>query len=269
MERVQSTLRELAKALKSLPGGSAPEWVHKLRTAIRRVEAIAAALPQEGKKPARRLLRAIEPVRKASGEVRDLDVLRIKTRKLARRAPREGIERLIGRIESDRERSAVKLRRAFERRCEDARKHLKQYAKQLGEELGAANSGGKGNGLPIEEMHAAAMESLRELGAWPPLEEANLHGFRLKVKRLRYILQMDAESEPALLETLGLVQRRVGDWHDWLQLETLARATLDAEQDAALLERIGKTTKRRFNQAMKAANGFRGKYLTAPRATGI
>jgi hypothetical protein len=52
-------------------------------------------------------------------------------------------------------------------------------------------------------------------------------------------------------------------------LETLARATLDAEQDAALLERIGKTTKRRFNQAMKAANGFRGKYLTAPRATGI
>ena len=44
LERVRKTLRELNRTLKSLPGDPAPEEIHKLRTATRRVEAIAAVL---------------------------------------------------------------------------------------------------------------------------------------------------------------------------------------------------------------------------------
>ena len=75
LERVRKALRELGKSLESLNGDSAPEDVHKLRTASRRVEAIAGVLGAADGKKSRRLVKAIEPVRKAAGGVRDMDVL--------------------------------------------------------------------------------------------------------------------------------------------------------------------------------------------------
>jgi CHAD domain-containing protein len=112
------------------------------------------------------------------------------------------------------------------------------------------------------------MDVMRELGDWTPLEADNLHEFRLKVKQLRYTLQLDAQSDAALVEALGDVQRRIGDWHDWHQLEQIARQALLLEEDRALLDRIGETVKRRFDRALAAANALRGKYLNIPPAMG-
>ena len=36
------------------------------------------------------------------------------------------------------------------------------------------------------------------------------------------------------------MQRRIGDWHDWQQLDEIAREILDPERDGALLTRIGR-----------------------------
>jgi CHAD domain-containing protein len=110
---------------------------------------------------------------------------------------------------------------------------------------------------------------VRELGEWPPLSTENIHSFRLKVKELRYILQLSADADSSLLETLGDVQRLIGDWHDWQQLEEIARELLNTERDGVLLTRIGETSRKRFNQALKAANTLRGKYLTMPFAQGV
>ncbi len=88
LERARKAVRELGKTLKSLPSDPPPREVHKLRTATRRVEAIAAVLaPVEGKE-SRRLLKSIEPVRKAAGGVREMDVLIGNARKLARHSRR-------------------------------------------------------------------------------------------------------------------------------------------------------------------------------------
>jgi hypothetical protein len=46
LERARKAVRELNKTLKNLPADPPPNEVHKLRTASRRVEAIAAALAQ-------------------------------------------------------------------------------------------------------------------------------------------------------------------------------------------------------------------------------
>ena len=94
--------------------------------------------------------------------------------------------------------------------------------------------------------------------------------FRLKVKVLRYILQLsgDANSGPGRV-TLGNCQCRIGDWHDWQQLEEIAGQLLSMERDGALLTRIGSISNRKFHQALKAANTLRGKYLTMPFAQGI
>jgi CHAD domain-containing protein len=120
-----------------------------------------------------------------------------------------------------------------------------------------------------EGIHAAAMIVVRELGEWPPFNAENIHAFRLKVKVLRYILQLSGDANSSLEETLGNVQRRIGDWHDWQQLEEIAGQLLNMERDGALLMRIGSISSRKFHQALKAANTLRGKYLTMPLAQGV
>ena len=100
------------------------------------------------------------------------------------------------------------------------------------------------------------------------LNAENIHAFRLKVKELRYILQLSDDANSELGEALGNVQRRVGDWHDWHQLHEIASEILIPERDLALLERIDETTKRKFDQALAAANRLRGKYLSMPVAQG-
>jgi CHAD domain-containing protein len=270
-ERAHKALRELSKSLKSLHGDLLPKNVHKLRTATRRVEAIAAAMPPTDGKKSNRLLKSIEPVRKAAGGVRDMDVLIANARKLARYAKGDSLNRLLAALADARQQNAEELRHALERDRGDARTNLKHYARLVRSELSDANSAAQNgkHGPAHDSFHAQAANVTRELAEWPPLNESNIHEFRLKVKQLRYIQQLDADADPAFAEALGDVQRRIGDWHDWQQLEEIARQLLHPERDAALLARISQTTKRRYARAIAAANALRAKYLAAPLAVGI
>ncbi|HLI03494.1 MAG TPA: CHAD domain-containing protein, partial [Terracidiphilus sp.] len=86
-DRIERPLRQMRNLLKLLPDDPAPEQVHMLRTRARRIEAVAAALEPVSGKAARQLVKAIRPVRKAAGGVRDMDVL---TQELLA-MPRDGI----------------------------------------------------------------------------------------------------------------------------------------------------------------------------------
>jgi len=269
LERVRKALRDLGKILKNLPEDPAPKDVHKLRTTTRRVEAIAAVLsPGDGKK-SRRLLKPIEPVRKAAGDVRDMDVLAANARRLARYSAGESLTRLLQHLTTARQQYAVGLHTAVNHKRKAARQNLKDFAKLVKPAM--APAGASQNGQPElshEGVQASAMNLRRELAAWPPLDAGNVHAFRLKVKELRYTLQLDANADPALVDTLTDVQRRIGDWHDWQQLAEIAREVLLTKEDAALRQRIETTAKRKLDRALTAANGLRGKYLAAPLATG-
>lgn len=270
LKQARKALRELSKSLKSLSSDTAPKAVHKLRTVSRRVEALAAVLSVGDRKQVRRLLQSIKPVRKAAGGVREVDALMAHARKLARVAGGDSLARLAEHLAGLRQEKAGELRRVLKRRRKTSRERLKQYSKLVKSALdGARPAAPRQPGLSLEKVRTAAMALLWELGAWPPLDEGNLHAFRLKVKLLRYTQQLDAEAEPSLVEALREVQGRVGDWHDWQQLEETAREVLDAERDAALLDRVSRTTKRRLAQALSAANRLRGRYLAMPQATGV
>lgn len=267
LERVRKALRELSRTLKSLPGDPPPKEVHKLRTTTRRVEAIAAALPLNGGKISRRLLKSIEAIRKAAGSVRDMDVLFANARRLARYSAGDSLSRLLGHLESARRQYAAELLHALSHKRKSARENLKDYAKLVRSALPPADSGASQNGhfaQTQESVHSSAINLARELGEWPPLDASNIHAFRLKVKELRYTLQLDADADPALIDALTDVQRRIGDWHDWQQLGEIAHEVLEAERDAALLERIDRITRRKSERAFTSANGLRGKYLSAP-----
>ena len=274
LERARKAVRELNKTLKNLPSDSSPppKQVHNLRTASRRVEAIAAALAQVEGGESRRALKTIEPIRKAAGGVREMDVLLANARRLARTSAGDSLTRLVEHLQRARQQNAVVLRRALARRRVAARESLKQYSRFIRSALDSRKSTASANGLPAhwhEGVHAAAMNVVRELGEWPPFNAENIHAFRLKVKVLRYILQLSGDANSALEETLGNVQRRIGDWHDWQQLEEIAGQLLSMERDGALLTRISAISSRKFHQALKAANTLRGKYLTMPLAQGI
>ena len=271
LERVRKALRELGKSLESLHGESAPKDVHKLRTASRRVEAIAGVLQAVDGKKSRRLVKSIEPVRKAAGGVRDMDVLLADARKLARYCDGESLGHLVEHLETARQQYAGELQHALHHRRKAVLADLKEYSKfvaSAAKHAQSASSSGADANQSQENIHSSAMDVMRELGDWQPLEAENLHEFRLKVKQLRYTLQLDAQSDAALVEALGDVQRRIGDWHDWHQLEQIARQALLLEEDRALLDRIGETVKRRFDRALAAANALRGKYLNIPPAMG-
>ncbi len=272
LERVRKALRELGKSLQSLNGDSAPKDVHKLRTASRRVEAIAGVLGAAGGKKSRRLVESIEPVRKAAGGVRDMDVLLADTRKLARDARGESLTRLVAYLKIVRQQNAEELQHALHHRHKAVLEDIKEYSRfvssVLKREKSTSRSGVDSN-QNQEIIHSSARNVLRELGDWKPLDAGNLHEFRLKVKLLRYTLQLDANADPALVEALGDVQRRIGDWHDWQQLEEIACQILVDEKDRALLDRIANTVKRSFDRALTAAHALRGRYLNMPLAIGV
>ncbi len=266
LERVRKALRELGKSLASLRGDFAPQSVHKLRTASRRVEAAAVVLETAHPKKSRRLVKAIEPVRKAAGEVRNMDVLLAIARKLERHCAGESLDPLLAHLETARQQNAGELARVLRRR-QAVRKDLKEYFRLVSSALKHASSSAKAN-QNQEKIHAAAMGVIRELGGWQPFDAGNLHGFRLKVKELRYTLQLDADADAGLVEALGDVQRRIGDWHDWQQFKEIAHQVLVLERDRPLLDRIDKTTRRRFDRALAAAHALRGRYLAMPPAIG-
>lgn len=228
LERARKALRELSKTLKSLPMDPPPSEVHKLRTTTRRVEAIVSVLAQLEGKESRRLLKSIEPVRKAAGGVREMDVMISNARKLARQATGDSlarlpgdsvarfrddsVARLIDQLQIARLQNSAELRRAIGRGRDSARENLTEYIRLVRAESARAKRSASTKGSAENDgIHTAASNVLRELGEWPPLNAENIHQFRLKVKMLRYILQLSADANPRLADALGNVQRRIGD----------------------------------------------------------
>jgi CHAD domain-containing protein len=272
LERVRKTLRELGKSLESLSGDFAPKDVHKLRTASRRVAAIACVLEAADQKKSRRagksIVKSIEPIRKAAGGVRDMDALLADARKLARYSDGESLGHLVEHLKTARQQYAGELQHELHHRRKAVLEDLKEYSRFVASLAKHARSSSRSGAPALDEIHSSAMNVIRELGDWKSLDADNLHEFRLKVKQLRYTLQLDAQADPSLLEALGDVQRGAGDWHDWHQLEQIAREVLLHDKDRVLLDRISETVKRRFHLALASANALRGKYLNMPPPMG-
>jgi CHAD domain-containing protein len=105
-----------------------------------------------------------------------------------------------------------------------------------------------------------------ELANWPKLTEKNIHPFRLKVKELRYILQLAKGSNSKFIKALGEVKDQIGAWHDWIELATIAKNTLKHGGECVLNRQIQLRTKTEFIKALKAANAMRARYFSEETA---
>ena len=267
--QVEKPLRKLRKLLKSLPENPAPEDVHKLRTRARRIEAVASALEPAGGKETKRLLKAIKPVRKAAGGVRDMDVLTSNLIHLEKNGSSDSLVRLVEHLSSARSAGVSDLADAVNRWRRMARRELKSYAR-LVESIAAGKK-------PVQREGERTLDSatgsgstdedlLAEITHWPQCNGQNLHPFRLKVKALRYVLQASTGSDAAFIGALGKVKDEIGDWHDWQQLLEITRSVLDRPQDLELLAQIEYMTQQKLARALASVNTLRRRYLRAPSA---
>lgn len=264
LDRVERPLRQMRKLLKTLPEDPTPEQVHMLRTRARRIEAVATALEPVDGKAAKQLVKAIKPVRKAAGGVRDMDVLTGDLLNMPRDGMNEARVRLVEHLAGMRQDSADELMDAVDRQRKTARRKLKKFARTVesvanGEkpariEVSRTFESEDGNGTPASELIA-------ELGRWPKLNARNIHPFRLKVKELRYVLQLFPDADERLIEVLGKVKDEIGDWHDWQQLDEIARKILDCEADKTLLQKIQTAEKSKLTRALASAESLRKHYL--------
>jgi len=269
---------KLRKIVRKLSKEPTQDEVHDIRTNTRRVEAVLGALQLDRKQKGRRVLRAITPIRKKAGNVRDMDVLTGFAAALAPDGHDQCLTSLLEHLGAERARYARKLQNSVAKRLPGASKSLKNCAafiqksfvqkssiqKKAGKKT-ARNSSKRPTTQQTEwpaNATAAALRVSEQLANWPRLSTGNLHPFRLKVKEMRYVLQLSGEDNE-LTDRLGEVKDQIGEWHDWTELETLASEALPDCRNCAVIAQIKQMAKKRLDTAQRSAQQLRSKYFAA------
>lgn len=249
--------RRLRKLLRKIPSDLPPDYVHKVRTQSRKLEATVHAISSTHNRRACRLLKGVKPIRKAAGSVRDMDVMIVKVLSVAKEIENNrggtALLRLTEQMSAVRERNANELRRLLERRGDSLSRKLKAYAKRVR------------RSHPGEFADSMAMPKILavQLQHWPRLKAGNLHDFRIQAKELRYMLQLAPKIDQHMLDAFARVKDIAGEWHDWLQLHEYAGKVLDNKEDLEILRRLGNIEHEKLKAALGAANSVRHNGLAA------
>jgi CHAD domain-containing protein len=186
----------------------------------------AARAFQQWSKLAKRLRKALEPVRDADVHLARLDSLRKifggaseGEKQLNPRCIRE-IGKLEDRLRQQRKEGMNKLMAAIDSRG----KRLNRLSKELEAALAPQ--------MP-SKMHSTAPQALQlfaELTSeYPSLDAANLHDYRKRLKQVRYLAEISAAVDPQakrLAAALRRIHNTAGEWHDWQELARKAGRVL-------------------------------------------
>jgi CHAD domain-containing protein len=281
LNRLQRPLRKLRKSLKRFPKDPRAEDVHQLRTQARRMEALAAVLMFDRHGRERDLLKAVAALRRAAGGVRDMDVLIDNAQRVAGGELPERdhgcLEKLVDYLRAIRVQSASELHEAVAHRRKAALRDLKRYSKQVEKLVDAAKPGSSKlavsteqaiSSLPVDPA-AAALGFAAELCRWPRLRVDNIHPFRIKVKALRYVVELAEEPDGEFVSALDEVKDKIGEWHDWHELRRIAWKVLNHRGECRLRKQINRIERRKLKEALAAANAMRQRFLDRDTARAL
>jgi CHAD domain-containing protein len=253
-EKIHKSLRKLRKSTAKLSKEPSPEKIHKLRTNARKVEAIFSALSLDAQDNERRLIKELRRIRRRAGKVRDLDVLTGDLATLHVDGETECQVRLLEHLGGERRKQAGKLRSLVADNRGELRTRLRRASVNLDKALQDTES---------HPGSLAAAESLRlssELEVPKRLNRGNLHSYRLKVKQLRYVLEL-APDHPKFVADLGEAKDAIGEWHDWEELIAIASEVLDHGSNCKLMRRLKESADSKFAHALRVAENLRRNYL--------
>ena len=212
--------------------------VHRLRTSTRRIEAELELLamlrnlpPHE--KEARKALRLLRKLRRAAGQVRDLDVQRDLVGDEA--SGKNGGSR--PNLELRKE--ATDLRRTLKRKRDEEAADLHQLLKKHGAEFPVVFEKLLDALEPAESIALTEAQLTTLIREWYaqntpcsasiPQDPAQLHNIRKHAKLARYLAESAPESATAarrLAAHFEDLQQAGGKWHDWLLLAELSSSEL-------------------------------------------
>lgn len=253
-DKLPRILRRFGKSLKRVLHSSTPKNVHGLRTGSRRLEAAIQALALEDRPRARRLLKSMAGLRKKAGRVRDLDVFTKFASKLATPGQEDSLVELLEHLGAKRQKAARKLQNSVSRRGRSAKHQLKRCRVLFR----------PGRESIVEwqlKVTSAASELSAELASWPRLTRGNLHPYRLKMKELRYTLQLDNASNAELIAGLEEVTDAIGEWHDWSEFLTIAAKLFEGKPRSHLLNAIRSTASAKLRYALSLAEAMQKQHM--------
>jgi CHAD domain-containing protein len=258
-QTIVQPIRKLRKAFRGRWRAPTPEKVHKLRTNIRRYVATVESLQCEATKSERRCARALDPIRRRAGKVRDLDVLTSKARALAVPDDPDCVVLLLEKLGADRLRHIRKLKRLIARERRSARRRLKRTAAHVERHL-ANDADEEDRRRTVAAILATALTCAAELAAPVRLTRQTLHPYRLKIKALRDALRSAAHDDGAgLLDELSEAKDAIGEWHDWERLIEIAAHDVDAHHGStcALARELRRIAQQRFTTAIAVTTRMR------------
>jgi CHAD domain-containing protein len=200
--------------------------VHRLRTMTRRIEAQLALLdllhtPKIHGKDARQARRLLKKVRRAAGEVRDLDVQRDLISAHSSVKSQKDSRKLSSTLKQQRADAATDLHDALSKYHATLAETLESLLKTLEDSDPLS--------VNVSDLAKISSKWFSQNAPTPSDDPDSLHTIRKKAKIARYL----AENSPkeALLtrkiaEAFEAVQQSGGEWHDWLILAAIARDEL-------------------------------------------
>ena len=253
-EKIHKSVRKLRKVVAQLPKDPSPAKVHKLRTNARKLEAIFGALSLDSQKNERQLIKGLRKIRKRAGKVRDLDVVISDLATVHVDGETECQVRVLEHLGGARRKQAGKLRSLVGGNRGKLKTRLRKASANLDTALQKAEP---------RPASLAAAESLRlssELELPKRLTKGNLHPYRLKLKELRYVLEL-APDHPKFVKDLGEAKDAIGEWHDWEELVAIADQVLDHGSNCKLMRTLKETADSKFAHALRVAKDLRRNYL--------
>lgn len=259
-DKIRKTINRLSQSLKRKSQWRSVEEVHDLRTRSRRLEAVVQALALDQKKFGHPLLKTMARIFRKAGKVRDMDVLAAFASGLTTNGHIDERDpcliQLLEHLHGKRKKAALRLQACIAKQAEAAHHGLREFSSWLESRNEAAD-------IQRSQPNATAFASQRraELAAWPRLTVANMHPFRLKVKALRYTLQMAEGDDTPFVTTLREVTDAIGEWHDWNKLLTIATEVLKRSPNCAVSKAIRSTVSAKRRHALLLANTMRKQHL--------
>lgn len=224
IERLRERATALEVAITSAMASPRKLAVHQLRTTVRRLEAQVAllgqlaALPEESAET-QTLQKQLDKMRRAAGKVRDLDVLR-DLLKSDPSLPKAAAKELRYELKQDREERVKKLQRTL----------LKRLPKVAGAVEGMVQSIGTANGLVLPDLRLLATverwtQTKADAKTANAMDDDELHTARKVAKAARYMAESGSGSAKARAVAARYEEQQEagGQWHDWAELEAVAR----------------------------------------------
>jgi CHAD domain-containing protein len=251
-KRMRGLNRDLSAAVSKVLDAAKPKSVHRLRTAVRRIESLVSyANPDIGKKE-ERTLEKMADLRKRAGKVRDLDVLAGLLENLGNGSAAKDRKTLVDLLEKKRDQKAKRLVSAL-KKLHEAKffSRLHRIAEQ------ASQSDDKNRPLaPLEEAKAQLSKMADDFGSAQTLKPSRLHEARVTLKRIRYLAELAEESaaQKDFIRRLKSTQDAIGDWHDWLELTERAEKRFSDRANSALVHEARTVLSARHSDATSSVH---------------